>query len=351
MKPKVGIIGYRGIVGGTLVERIIKKKDCKNYDLMFFGKEEKNKNVFKENDFINLFKCNILVCCKDKEYSFECYKTLKDKNWKGYWVDCSSCFRKCSKSTIVLDPINKPEILKSIKLKKLLCGSNCTVSIMLLGIKGIIFKKKILEIVCTSFQSLSGAGYLYLKKSISNLSDFMKLKNNTSLKNLLDAKIKDEETNCFSLIPWIGKKVGHNSEEEIKGDYEVEKILHYRLKSKIKVFSTCVRVNTLRCHALSITIKLKKDTNLKKFIKTLSKNKYVRIIKNKPKETISKLNPNYVSGRSKIFIGRIRKIKKRMFSLFIVGDQLIWGASEPIRRTIKILYKNVYKNKSKILRN
>ncbi|MGX7589004.1 aspartate-semialdehyde dehydrogenase [Candidatus Vidania fulgoroideorum] len=324
MKLKVAIYGYRGIVGRTMLERI-KKRNYRKFD--FFILKKRNFKYYKNMD--------IVISCKDNVSSKKLYKEIKNKNWKGYFLDTSSYLR--NKNTILLDPINKSQIIEDIKKgKKTFSGGNCTVSLMLISIIGIL-NKGLNSIYCTTYQSISGAGYNYLDKFLNkNREIFKNIKNNSNF--LKRSYIKQfKGSNCFSLEPWIDLDCKNgNSKEEEKGLKETKRILN----KNINVYSTCVRTNSIRCHSISVILKFNKDFSLRRFKKHLSNNKYIRIIKNDKAKTCKFLNPIYCAQKYLINVGRIRKFCKKEFSIFIVGDQLIWGAVEPIIRTLFII-KNV----------
>ncbi|WDI79415.1 aspartate-semialdehyde dehydrogenase [Candidatus Vidania fulgoroideae] len=330
-KIKLGIFGKRGMVGRTLVKRLKEKYYSDNFDICVLKNNYIGKNI------------NIIISCKDNNFSKIIIKKIKKKKWNGYFLDTSSYLRKSK--TIVLDPLNKKEIIKKLKNnEKFFTGGNCTVSLMLISILGIL-KLKILGIYCTTFQSVSGGGFKLFNNLLEqNRKILNKIKKNKFfLKTSKVKKITKAFDNilCYSLIPWIDKDIKNGfSKEEEKNYFETNKILN--INNKIKVFSTCVRVNSLRCHSLSLIIKFKKDLSLKKFNKLISSNKYIKIIKNNKKKTLKYLNPIYCSEKKKIFVGRIRKVCKKEFSIFIVGDQLLWGAVEPIVRMLKIIKKNVF---------
>ncbi|MGX7582916.1 aspartate-semialdehyde dehydrogenase [Candidatus Vidania fulgoroideorum] len=343
---KTAILGSRGMVGKTLCSRIKNK----NNFFIFKNKIKGFKNFSKINYTL---KCDCIISCKNSQFSKNFYSFLKKNKWKGFYIDASSFFRRNIKSIIVLDPINKNEIIKSIKNGiRIFSGCNCTVSLMLMGLRGILNKFKIKEIYCSTYQSVSGGGYKYFNEFLNQYRNILiKLKNKelTNKIKKITKKINHKITKsvlAFSLSPWIDKNSSNKGEtkEEEKGSFEINKILN----SNIKVFSTCVRINTLRCHSESIIIKFYKDISEKKFKKFLNI-KNVVIVNNKKKDTLQKLNPINVTESENIYIGRIRKIKKKTFSLFLIGDQLIWGAAEPLIRVHKIINELLYKNK--ILRN
>ncbi|MGX7589302.1 aspartate-semialdehyde dehydrogenase [Candidatus Vidania fulgoroideorum] len=322
----IGVFGYRGLVGRILKKRI--KKYIKNDKIKYI---KLNHFLFKQN-------FDILISCKDSIFSRKLYKIIKKKKWKGYFIDASSEFRMKNNSIIVLDPLNKDKIKsKTDKGLKIFCGSNCTVSLTMISLLNFFKLNLISKIYCNTYQAISGAGY---KETISLFNNCGKILRKKINFNTLEKKIfkYNKKNLSFSLTPWIGDNKYGTTDEELKGSNEINKILKSVKLKKIKVYSTCVRVNVLRCHSISLLLKLKKKTSKNKFIKIL-KNNFIKIIKNKKSDTVKMLNPVYVSGRSTIYVGRIRKISKKIFSIFIVGDQLIWGAVEPIIRTAKIILK------------
>ncbi|XAO72599.1 MAG: aspartate-semialdehyde dehydrogenase [Candidatus Vidania fulgoroideorum] len=337
----IGIIGVKGIVGKIIKNKI---KNNKNWKIKYFEKEKyiKNKKNIYKIKTKKIRKCIIIINCKNEKFSKKIYEKLKKINWKGYYIDASSAFRMNKKSIICLDPLNKNKIKEFIKNKgRIFCGSNCTVSLTLISILKLIKKKIIKNILCNTYQAISGAGYKETNKLFRN--NYKKLKEifKKKKKKININKIKFKK-NCFSIQAWIGKNRKTNSEEEKKGEKEINKILNLNKKNKIKVFSTCIRINVFRCHSINLIISLKKDMKIKKF-KKIIKNKYIKIIKNNKMDTLKKLNPNIISEKNKIYIGRIRKVKKKMFSIFIVGDQLLWGAAIPLIRTAKIITKYINK--------
>lgn len=330
---KIGLIGYRGMIGKVFLKRIIKKKFFSSF--VFFGKKKnKRRKKFLEDDFSSIFKCKILVLCKDNIYVKKIYNESLKRKWNGYFIDSSSYFRNKKEATICLDPLNKKYIIKKIKKgRKIFCGGNCTVSLMMIALKNLFLKNIIDDLFCTTFQSMSGAGYLYSNKILSNFRSLFIKKKVKKFEDINKVILEGKNINSFTVIPWIGES-NNKPDEEKKGDFETNIILKKINLNSVNVFSNCVRINSVRCHSQSLFIKLNKNISIKKFLKIL-KNKNSIIIKNSKYYTEKYLNPNYVSGKKKIFIGRIKKIKKKMFSLFTVGDQLIWGATEPLYLTLK----------------
>ncbi|MGX7586166.1 aspartate-semialdehyde dehydrogenase [Candidatus Vidania fulgoroideorum] len=324
MKNKIAILAGKGLVSEEFLIRaknIIKKRKVKII---------KHSNIKKIKNF------EIIINCKSAEFSCKIHKKLEIKRWNGYWLDFSSFFRISEKSIICLDPINKKEIYNNLSKKKIFCGANCTVSILLIAIGGLIKKYLIKKIFCSTYQAISGEGYLGTKKMIKKNNLIRKLKNKESIlhyiKKIYEKSVKQKYYLNFSLIPQIGNILKGDSEEEKKAKNEASKILNY----KVRIFSTCVRVNVLRCHSESVILKINKDISISEFKNRIRSFKnYVKIVKES--DIKKKLTPTYVSGKRFVYVGRIRKLYNKTFSIFIVGDQLIWGAVEPIYRMLKIL--------------
>ncbi|AZP36281.1 Aspartate-semialdehyde dehydrogenase [Candidatus Annandia adelgestsuga] len=368
----VGFIGWRGMVGSVLIERMIKKKNFDNIIPYFFSTSQIGKSgpILSKNQDINILynaydtdilqEMDILVTCYGNDYTKIIYKKLKKKKWKGYWIDASSYLRMKKKSIICLDPINKELIYKGLeKGIKNFIGGNCTVSLMLMALSG-LFKKDLIDWISVStYQAASGGGsknmcelleqmgfiYKSIKYDLKNINykilEIEKKIKNISLSNI----IPKENFKCVlfgSLIPWIDKRMNNGqSREEWKGQAETNKILSS--KKKIIVDGLCVRIGTFRCHSQSLTIKIKKNISIQEIKQIISNdNRWVKIVPNVYEETIKKLTPINVSGTLNILIGRLRKmnIGSKYISAFTIGDQLLWGAAEPIRRILEIIILN-----------
>ncbi|WP_343192494.1 aspartate-semialdehyde dehydrogenase [Buchnera aphidicola (Taiwanaphis decaspermi)] len=373
---KVGFIGWRGMVGSVLLERMKKKKNFEKIIPMFFSTTQKGKKIFLSNNKnkntiedaynIDLLMSNdIIVTCQGSYYTKKIYSKIRNNGWNGYWIDAASYLRMKNDSTIVLDPINYDLILKDIDNGiKNFVGGNCTVSLMLMSLGGLVKEKLIDWIYFSSYQAVSGAGasaMLELIKQIKKISNNINIKHklNFSTKNILSIEKKITKIsqlkkylpiNVFKIpiicntIPWIDNKMENGQTmEEHKSISETNKILGYK-KKKILVDGNCVRISALRCHSQSFMIHLKKDISISSIYNIIkNNNKWVNIIPNEKEQTIEKLNPIKVSGTLNIPIGRIRKLNigKKYISAFSVGDQLLWGAAEPIRRVLKIILKNI----------
>ncbi|QJC33396.1 aspartate-semialdehyde dehydrogenase [Enterobacteriaceae endosymbiont of Donacia clavipes] len=365
----VGFIGWRGMVGSVLINRMMKKKDFDNINAIFFTTSQygeyipftdlKNKCIKLQNayDFEKLSQLDIIITCQGSNYTNKIYYKLRKIGWKGYWIDAASILRTLKNATIVLDPVNYKLIEQKLNMGiKTFVGGNCTVSLMLMTLGGLFYNNLIEWIFVSTYQAASGAGAKFMQELIFQMKYIYKsishLINDSSI-NILDIEEKISNKmhsynfpkNNFkvplinSLIPWIDKKMNNGqTKEEWKGQFETNKILNSN--KTIQVDGICVRIATLRSHSQSFTIKLKKNlsiNNIKNIIN--SHNKWVKIISNDFNSTINYLTPSFVSGKLDLPIGRIKKlnIDKNCFSMFSVGDQLLWGAAEPLRRMLKLL--------------
>ncbi|WP_211080547.1 aspartate-semialdehyde dehydrogenase [Enterobacteriaceae endosymbiont of Donacia crassipes] len=370
MMKNVGFIGWRGMVGSVLIKRMIKKKDFNNINAIFFSTSQygklisnfniNNKLLKLENayNFEKLFELDIILTCQGSEYTDKIYFKLRKMGWKGYWIDASSNLRTSDESIIVLDPINLQYIQQKLNSGiKTFVGGNCTVSLMLMALGGLFKNNLINWISVSTYQAASGAGSKFMKELILQMKyiyqNISSLINNSSV-NILDLERKISKqmySSNFpkqnfnvplinSLIPWIDKKIKNTDQtkEEWKGQFETNKILN--TKKVIPINSTCVRIPTLRSHSQLFTIKLNKNLSINNIKSIINENNnWVKIIPNNFNDTINFLTPSFVSGKLDINVGRIKKlnIDKNCFSIFSVGDQLLWGASEPLRRMLKLL--------------
>ncbi|WP_425364237.1 aspartate-semialdehyde dehydrogenase [Buchnera aphidicola] len=365
MKYKVGFIGWRGMVGSVLLNRMKEENDFEKIDPFFFTTSQIGKKgpylkngkisiLYDAYDIDFLKELHIIITCQGAEYTKCVYKKLKKINWQGFWIDSSSLLRTDSNSIIILDPINYDSIVKGLNQGiKTFVGGNCTVSLMLLALGG-LFQHNLIEWISVStYQAISGAGSQQLKELLLQMEYFVNIFQKQKNKSILELESlifkacnnKNFPKNFLkfplvnNLLPWIDSiQKNGQSKEEWKGMFETNKILNS--VQNIPIDGTCVRISSLRCHSQSFTIKLKKDISINN-IKLLIKhnNPWVRIISNTPQETMNFLNPISVSGTLNIPIGRIRKLNfgSLYCSAFTVGDQLLWGASEPLRRMLNIL--------------
>ena len=369
---KVGFIGWRGMVGSVLIKRMIDELDFDNFDSYFFSTSQagqknpewsikfKNKLLIDAFDIQELSKMDIIMTCQGGDYTDKVFSKLRATGWDGHWVDAASTLRMEKNSVIVLDPLNQSSIDSSYDAGiKNWVGGNCTVSLMLLAIHGLLKKDLVEWVSSMTYQAASGAGANNMRELLSQMgqiyssvSDDLNQKNS----NILDidsealALMNSEkfEKNNFkvplagNLIPWIDEDLQNGqSREEWKGQSETNKILESDFNA-IKVDGLCIRIGTMRSHCQALTIKLKKNIPIEEINDIIANgNQWVKLIPNAKVPSINLLSPSAVSGKLEIAVGRVRKldIDENCISLFTVGDQLLWGAAEPIRRMLKILVK------------
>lgn len=356
------------MVGSVLINRMLQENDFDGLEPVFFSTSNPG-NAAPDlgigfqgilEDAFNLEKLSglpVIVSCQGSSYTKKVYPELRARGWKGYWIDAASHLRMAADTTIVLDPVNRDVIDKSLdKGVKTFIGGNCTVSLMLMALGG-LFKADLVEWVNSStYQAASGAGARhmielmkqtqFLGNSVANLIDSPEV---TALKIdkavTSSQKAEDFPTEHFggvlagSLIPWIDSKSENGqTREEWKGQAELNKILG--TKSCIPIDGICVRVATLRCHSQSFLVKLKQEIALPKIISLIQEaNDWVQIVDNQQQDTITELTPVKVSGTMNVPVGRIHhlNIGAQYLGAFSVGDQLLWGAAEPLRRMLAIL--------------
>lgn len=363
---KVGIIGWRGMVGSVLMQRMQDENDFKLFKSYLFSTSLKGESapayenvhstVLDSNSINELMEMDMIITCQGGAYTNEMHPQLRSKGWNGLWIDAASSLRMKDDSIIVLDPINKSQIEKGLNSGvKDFIGGNCTVSLMLMGLGG-LFKEGLIEWMSSqTYQAASGAGaanMLELLDQMSFISDSYKnLKTTNALeveaalaKKLHESDFPSEKFGAplaLSLLPWIDTKMeSGQSKEEWKAQVEANKILG--TKNIIPMDGTCVRVASLRCHSQAFTIKLNKSVDLKTIESLIAQdNEWVEFVENEKETTLSKLTPAYVSGTMKIPVGRVRKmtIGDHYLNAFSIGDQLLWGAAEPLRRTLLMAMK------------
>jgi aspartate-semialdehyde dehydrogenase len=364
---RVGFVGWRGMVGSVLMERMLAEQDFGAYEPTFFT----TSNVGGKGPDIGLdipplqdafdvhllSEQDIVVTCQGGDYTKKVYPEIRKRGWTGYWIDSASALRMEEDSIIVLDPVNRAVIDSGLSSGiKTYIGGNCTVSLMLLALSGLFAGDHIEWISSMTYQAASGAGaknMIELIAQISALGDAAResLGDPASTAIQIDAIITKELRGtslpmdnfgvplAASLIPWIdsGMESGQ-TKEEWKGFVESNKIL--QPKKPIPVDGLCVRVGAMRCHSQGFTIKLDKDIPLDEISEMLEKgNDWVRLVPNDKESTIENLTPAAVSGTLTIPVGRIRKMifGPEYVTAFSCGDQLLWGAAEPIRRILNII--------------
>ncbi len=366
---KVGFVGWRGMVGSVLMERMREENDFMAIDPYFFSTSaaggvapQVGKDAGTLLDAYDINKLVILDCIvttQGSDYTHAVLDKLRQAGWNGYWLDASSSLRMTSDALIVLDPINNANIEQALAQGiKNYVGGNCTVSLMLLALDG-LFKADAIEWISSmTYQAASGAGANNIRELLQQsgavynaVKDILDDKNTTILD--IDRRVSQElRSDGFpkqyfgaplagSVIPWIdaGMENGQ-TKEEWKGSVETNKILGFE-PDTIKVDGTCVRVGALRSHSQALTIKLKrKDLSLEQIAELIANaNEWVKLVPNSKPETLAELTPAAISGSLTIAVGRLKRLKfgDDFISLFTVGDQLLWGAAEPIRRMLNIL--------------
>ena len=367
---RVGFIGWRGMVGSVLMQRMLTEKDFNGFEPLFFttsqlGGEGPDIGVdtppLKDAyDTDELSKLDIIVSCQGGDYTSKVYQLLRNKGYKGYWIDAASTLRMSDSSVIVLDPVNRELIDKSISVGvKDFIGGNCTVSLMLMGLAG-LFKENLIEWISSmTYQAASGAGaknMIELIKQMAHLSGsaahFLDdpSKSALQLDEVITAQLRGESFPAqnfgaplaASLIPWIDRPVENGqTREEWKGISETNKILG--LKDTIPVDGICVRIGAMRSHSQGFTIKLRRDVPLEDINSIIaSANEWVSVVPNEKEATLKELTPAAVSGTLNVPVGRVRKmnIGPQYLTAFSVGDQLLWGAAEPLRRILKIILQS-----------
>ncbi len=367
---KVGLVGWRGMVGSVLMQRMREENDFALIDPVFFstsnagGKAPLGGNPLQDaHSIAALAGMEAIITCQGGDYTNDIYPKLRAAGWKGYWIDAASALRMTDDATIILDPCNMPVIQKALADgKKDFVGGNCTVSLMMMGMDG-LFKAGLVDwVTVASYQAASGAGAQNMRELIAQMGSVHGsvaplLADPGSAILEIDQKVaahlrsSQYPTEQFgvplagSLIPWIDKDLGNGmSKEEWKGDAELNKILGLPASGAghIPVESLCVRIGAMRCHSQALTIKLKKDVPLAEIERMLAAaNPWVQVVPNNREQSIRELTPAFVTGTMKVTIGRLRKLAMgpEYLSAFTVGDQLLWGAAEPLRRMLRILLK------------
>ncbi len=372
-QPLVGLVGWRGMVGSVLLDRMQAEGDFGLIEPMFFstsspgGKapaQARNEAVLRDaNDMAQLKRCEIIITAQGGEYTKAVYPQLRAAGWKGYWIDAAKTLRMQDDAVIVLDPVNLNVIKNALaKGGRDFIGGNCTVSCMLMGV-GALFKADLVEwMTATTYQAASGGGAQHMRELLMQYGTL-----NAAVRGLLDDPasgileidrvvaaqqrgMSAQETANFgvplggSLIPWIDADRGDGTSlEEWKGGAETNKILGRGAgfgTEPVPIDSICVRVGAMRCHSQALTIKLKHDVPLAD-VETLiaNDNTWAHLVPNTKEATLQQLTPVAVTGTMNIPVGRVRKLAlgPQYLGAFTIGDQLLWGAAEPLRRMLRIL--------------
>ncbi|MDP8079107.1 aspartate-semialdehyde dehydrogenase [Phocoenobacter skyensis] len=362
----VGFVGWRGMVGSVLMDRMEQEGDFAHLNPVFFTTSQAGqqapvfgskdagllKNAF---DIEELKKLDIILTCQGGDYTSEVYPKLRATGWNGSWIDAASTLRMKDDSIIVLDPVNQKVIDEGLKKGvKTFVGGNCTVSLMLMALGG-LFEKDLVEWVSVAtYQAASGAGAKNMRELLTQMGELKnvvsdELDNPASaildIERKVTARMQQDSfpTENFgaplggSLIPWIDALLDNGqTKEEWKGYVETNKILGLS-DDPIAIDGLCVRIGALRCHSQAFTIKMKKDLPLAEIEQILaSHNEWVKVIPNEKEATLKELTPAKVTGTLSVPVGRLRKLNMggEYLSAFTVGDQLLWGAAEPVRRVL-----------------
>ena len=360
---RIGFVGWRGMVGSVLMRRMSEEKDFEQgFEPVYFstsqiGQEGPDGRLLEDAFDLNVLSTlDILVACQGGDYTDEVYDTLRARGWKGFWIDAASALRMRDDAIIVLDPVNRKLVDKGIRSGvKTFVGGNCTVSLMLMALSG-LFKANLVEWLSSmTYQAASGAGaknMIELIRQMGSLADAAKPIFDNPLSSALDldaaitSRLRDGTMPvenfgaplAGSLIPWIDKALENGqTKEEWKGIAETNKILGTR--KIIPVDGECVRISSMRCHSQGLTIKLKQDVPMDEINAMIAEaHQWVKVVPNDKESSIKQLTPAAISGTLTCAVGRMRKmnIGPRYLTAFTVGDQLLWGAAEPVRRILRI---------------
>ncbi len=361
---KVGIVGWRGMVGSVLMQRMQEENDFAGIEPVFFSTSQAGQDapmgagkLKNADDLAELAKLDVILTCQGGDYTKAVHPALRKSGWSGYWIDAASTLRMEKDAVIILDPVNRNVIDAALANgQKDFIGGNCTVSLMLMALGG-LFRAGLVEWVSSmTYQAASGAGAPNMRELLEQMGVL-----NASVASLLAVpgsailEIDRDVTACLrgdsipkkefgfplagSLLPWIDREVEDGqSREEWKGYAETNKILGTTVP--IPVDGICVRVGAMRCHSQAVTVKLKKDVSIAEVESLIANdNDWVKLIPNTKADSLAGLTPTAVSGTLSIPVGRVRKMKlgPEYVSAFTCGDQLLWGAAEPLRRMLRIL--------------
>ena len=373
---KVGMVGWRGMVGSVLMQRMREEQDFALVEPAFFStsnvggeapREANGAPLLDAGDISQLKQMDVIISCQGGDYTTGVYAPLRATGWNGFWIDAAKTLRMQDSAVIILDPVNKAAIDNAMAIGvKDFIGGNCTVSCMLMGLAG-LFKADLIEwMTCMTYQAASGGGATHMRELLTQFGSL-----HAEVKSLLedphsaileiDRKILARqhlmsavETQYFgvplagNLIPWIDKDMAATgnpgmSLEEWKGMAEANKILGRGKQTGVAatpIDSLCIRVGAMRCHSQAMTIKLKRDIPLDDVEQIIAAgNPWARVIPNEREISMRELTPAAVTGKMHIPVGRLRKLAMgpQYLSAFTVGDQLLWGAAEPLRRMLRII--------------
>ena len=366
---RVGIVGWRGMVGSVLMQRMLEERDFDHIEPTFFSTSSaggKGPAIGRATgplkdaaDVAALAAQDTIITCQGGDWTTAMYPKLRDAGWNGYFIDAAKTLRMKDDAVIILDPVNRAVIDAALaKGVRNYIGGNCTVSLMLMALAG-LFQRDLIEwMTCMTYQAASGAGAQNMRELLLQMGEAHRvaadlLADPASAILDIDREVagilRDERfpTQNFgvplagSLIPWIDKDMGNGmSLEEWKGGAESNKILGRTAANVIPVDSLCVRIGAMRCHSQALTIKLRRDVPLAEIEAMIAgANEWVKLVPNRRDESMRELTPAAVTGKLTVPVGRLRKLAMgpQYLSAFTVGDQLLWGAAEPLRRMLRIL--------------
>jgi aspartate-semialdehyde dehydrogenase len=364
---RVGLVGWRGMVGSVLMQRMLEENDFAGLGPVFFStsniggvapKQASGGTLQDAKDLKMLAACDVLISCQGGDYTTEIYRPLRNAGWKGFWIDAASTLRMSDDAIIVLDPVNGQVIREGLAGGvRTFAGGNCTVSLMLMALGG-LFRAGLVEWMTTmTYQAASGAGAAKMRELVKQMQCLTDPARATPSENALEIDrmtIEAQRSQSLptqeigaplagSLIPWIDREMpGGQTREEWKGMAETNKIMG--LHPPVPIDGICVRVGTMRCHSQGLCIKLTKNVPLRDVENILSEgNPWVRLIPNDKESTLRCLTPTAVSGTLHVPVGRVHTLAPgpEFIGAFTVGDQLLWGAAEPLRRMLRILREHL----------
>jgi aspartate-semialdehyde dehydrogenase len=365
---RVGFIGWRGMVGSVLMQRMHEENDFAGLEPVFFSTSDVGGQAPEEGgrratlkdakDLTDLASCDVLISCQGGDYTTEVYGPLRRSGWQGYWIDAASTLRMEKDAVIILDPVNGDVIQDGLaKGIRAFAGGNCTVSLMLMATAGLLKAGLVEWITTMTYQAASGAGAAKMIELVQQMGRLVDPTRKSPSANALELdrmvieaqrspSLPTQEIGAplaGSVLAWIDKEMpGGQSKEEWKGMAETNKILD--LNPPVPVDGICVRVGTMRCHSQGLCLKLKSDIPLGEIEQIISNtNPWVKVVPNDKPSTLRDLTPTAVSGTLTVPIGRLHKLRlgSEYLGAFTVGDQLLWGAAEPLRRMLNILREHL----------
>jgi aspartate-semialdehyde dehydrogenase len=368
---RVGIVGWRGMVGSVLVQRMREERDFDHVEPVFFSTSQAGgrgpdigrsaEPVKDAMDVAALGRLPVIVSCQGGDYTKQIHPKLRQSGWKGYWIDAASALRMKEDAVIILDPVNRPLIDDALaRGTKDYIGGNCTVSLMVMGIAGLLQRDEVEWLTTMTYQAASGAGAAHMRELVAQMAMV-----GAAARPLMDdpasavldidravtgamrapdlPKANFGHPLAANVLPWIDSDLGNGqSREEWKGSAETNKILG-RNGNPVPVDGVCVRVGAMRCHSQALTIKLRRNIPLDEIEGMIAEaNEWVKVVPNRREETLRELTPAAATGKLSVPIGRLRKLPMggEYLAAFTVGDQLLWGAAEPLRRMLRIVVES-----------